>query len=370
MAHARRRPPPQVPDRQRRENATPARPLQVEHLLNPQRAAGSHSVQRFLQPSPLAGMIGDPNTPTGGALDERVQRQVATTDSQRHGRRPSALSRDAVIDLQRAAGNQAVQRLLQPAIVEPEPQKTVAASGGISGAPWARAIGDPNQPAGGRVSSPYSVLGQQDGPMRSAAPVPTVPSVQRKIGDGHDLKSARLKVDPVLEAVFDNERVLTSGSSGPSVLTLQHALTDLGIRTTKHGVDGMYGAETKGQVKTFQKDAGLVDDGVVGPKTMEALDNQLLTGAGGAGPLPSPVPAAPGKAAPTLAATISVGPTAGINGEMNFVVNWNLGGNAGPKGGFIIQDVLFVWRTRMPKARTCPTPTRGPARCATSRPGR
>ena len=180
--------------------------------------------------------------------------------------------------------------------------------------------------------------------------------MQRKIGDGHDLKSARLKGDVVLEAVFDNERVLTKGSSGPAVITLQHALTDLGIRMPKHGIDGAFGAETQGQVKTFQTGAGLVVDGVVGPKTMEALDNQLLTGAGGPGPLPSPVPPPPGTAAPTLAATISVGPTAGINGAMNFVVNWNLGGNAGPTGGFIIQDVLFVWRTRDAKGKDVPNP--------------
>ena len=192
--------------------------------------------------------------------------------------------------------------------------------------------------------------------MGAARPAPAVRGIERKIGDGHDLKSARLKGDPILEGVFDNERVLKSGSTGPAVIQIQHALTDLGIRMPKHGIDGIFGPETAGQVKTFQKSAGLTDDGVVGPKTIEALDNQLGTGAGGPGPLPSPVPAPPAKAAPTLTAVINTGPTPGINGNMNFVINWQLGGNAGAKGGFVIQDVLFVWRTRDAKGKDVPNP--------------
>jgi hypothetical protein len=41
---------------------------------------------------------------------------------------------------------------------------------------------------------------------------------------------------------------------------------------------------------------------------------------------------------------------------MNFVINWQLGSNAGPKGGFVIQDVLFTWRTRDKKGKDVPNP--------------
>jgi peptidoglycan hydrolase-like protein with peptidoglycan-binding domain len=35
--------------------------------------------------------------------------------------------------------------------------------------------------------------------------------------------------------------------------------------------DGAFGQKTEGAVKTFQRDKGLVADGVVGPKTWERL---------------------------------------------------------------------------------------------------
>ena len=40
--------------------------------------------------------------------------------------------------------------------------------------------------------------------------------LQRTIGDGHDLQSARFAGDSVLEACFDNERLLQFGSRGTS----------------------------------------------------------------------------------------------------------------------------------------------------------
>jgi hypothetical protein len=47
---------------------------------------------------------------------------------------------------------------------------------------------------------------------------------------------------------------------------------------------------------------------------------------------------------------------------MNFVVQWSLSGNAAPAGGFVVQDVTFVWTTNdcagnpvpNPDARTSP----------------
>lgn len=308
------------------------------------------------------------------------ERQDDVPDRARTISRASALPSAALFGLHRAVGNQAVQRLFDRSTAvgrkfEAGASEALQPKG--DRAPKAGVITDLNTPAGGETEQPLaddwfvhrkraaglsrrvhagSTLSQTDGPMHAPRPAPDVPGIARKIGDGHDLKSARLKGDPVLEAVFDNERVLRTGSRGPAVIKVQHALTDLGIRMTQHGIDGDFGAETRGQVKTFQKSASLTDDGVVGPKTIEALDNQLATGAGGPGPLPSPVPAPPAKVAPTLAAVINTGPTPGLNGQMNFVINWQLGSNAGIKGGFVIQDVLFVWRTRDAKGKDVPNP--------------
>lgn len=337
---------------------------------------------------------------------QRIARSVSTISKRQDpaADRKSANSRESVwpsgalVSLQRAVGNQAVQRLVSrsTAVAQTVAEAADEARQPTGGStPKAGVVTDLNTPAGGAAEKTRdaqgfedrchasgvgrqaipdgarmgwttssgvgaaqsgSLLRQTDGPMGSPRSAPTVLEIQRKVGDGHDLKSARLKGDPILEAVFDNERVLRTGSSGAAVIKVQHALTDLGLRMPQHGIDGDFGAETRSQVKTFQKSAGLTDDGVVGPKTMEALDNQLDSGAGGPGPLPSPVPAPPGKAAPTLAAVINTGPTPGIDGQMNFVINWQLGSNAAPKGGFVIQDVLFVWRSRDRKGKDVPNP--------------
>jgi hypothetical protein len=99
--------------------------------------------------------------------------------------------------------------------------------------------------------------------------------VQRKIGDGHDLTSPRFAGDPVLEACFDNEKLLMVGSSGSAVEKLQQALIDAGFPLPKYGADGKFGSETKAAVKDFQTDSGFTGkdvDGIVGSKTMGALD--------------------------------------------------------------------------------------------------
>lgn len=67
-----------------------------------------------------------------------------------------------------------------------------------------------------------------------------------------------------------NTDVLKIGSKGENVKQLQK---DLSIRGYSVGtINGDFGENTKKAVIAFQKDAGLVQDGVVGSKTLEALD--------------------------------------------------------------------------------------------------
>ena len=65
---------------------------------------------------------------------------------------------------------------------------------------------------------------------------------------------------------------LRRGSSGEYVTLLQTKLIQLGYDVGATGADGRYGAKTESAVKAFQKDHGLVADGITGPRTWEALE--------------------------------------------------------------------------------------------------
>jgi len=68
-------------------------------------------------------------------------------------------------------------------------------------------------------------------------------------------------------------RILKRGMRGDDVYALQESLMELGYNLA---VDGVFGSETEGLVKDFQRAAGLTPDGIVGPKTTEVL-TQLRT---------------------------------------------------------------------------------------------
>jgi peptidoglycan L-alanyl-D-glutamate endopeptidase CwlK len=63
--------------------------------------------------------------------------------------------------------------------------------------------------------------------------------------------------------------VLQEGSAGPEVATLQAKLQELGFSSGY--LDGRFGLATKAAVLAFQKSAGLLADGVAGPRTQRAL---------------------------------------------------------------------------------------------------
>lgn len=68
------------------------------------------------------------------------------------------------------------------------------------------------------------------------------------------------------------------GSTGGEVTQIQQRLQELGYDPGT--ADGIYGSRTKNAVICFQRDYGLDDDGIAGPKTLEALG---LTSGGGSG---------------------------------------------------------------------------------------
>ena len=118
----------------------------------------------------------------------------------------------------------------------------------------------------------------------------TAGPIQRTLNDGHDLTSPRFSGDLVLEGVYDNERLIMSGSRGPAVRKIQQALMDAGFDLPKYGVDGIFGAETRDAVMAFQRASGLTAgagiDGIVGPTTMGWLDQLFSAGPTPAGTTP------------------------------------------------------------------------------------
>ena len=97
-------------------------------------------------------------------------------------------------------------------------------------------------------------------------------SVQRTIGDGHDLQSSRFSGNSKLEAAFDNETLIRIGANGSHVHAIQQAVVDAGHPLPKFGVDGSFGSETHASVRSYQKKKILTVDGIVGPETMGDLD--------------------------------------------------------------------------------------------------
>ena len=71
----------------------------------------------------------------------------------------------------------------------------------------------------------------------------------------------------------DTRPTLRRGSRGTYVMALQTMLVNRGYDVGTAGVDGDFGSGTLKAVRQFQQDAGLVMDGVVGPKTWAALDS-------------------------------------------------------------------------------------------------
>lgn len=99
-------------------------------------------------------------------------------------------------------------------------------------------------------------------------------TIQRAIGDGHDLSSPRFARDTELEEVFDGNKVLDRGETGGHVNKVQHAIQDKGHFLIQFGIDGIYEGETERGVTAYQRDKSITTDprGKVGANTMAALD--------------------------------------------------------------------------------------------------
>lgn len=66
-------------------------------------------------------------------------------------------------------------------------------------------------------------------------------------------------------------KTVKKGSTGEDVVYVQTRLIELGYDLAPYGADGKFGVKTEEAVKAFQRANGLEPDGVVGPKTYQAL---------------------------------------------------------------------------------------------------
>jgi peptidoglycan hydrolase-like protein with peptidoglycan-binding domain len=126
------------------------------------------------------------------------------------------------------------------------------------------------------------------------------PHLQRTIGDGHDLNATRFSGNAVLEAAYDNERVIRMRHTGTAVRLIQESLLAQGYNLPLFGADGIFGDETEAAVRQFQIDAGAeLLDGIVGPETMGLLDvhDPGTTAPTGPGAPPAGAPAPPAATA-------------------------------------------------------------------------
>jgi peptidoglycan hydrolase-like protein with peptidoglycan-binding domain len=90
------------------------------------------------------------------------------------------------------------------------------------------------------------------------------------------MRTRRLGTDPQLLQVSRRALVLSRGSHGSGVAQVQDLLASIGFRLpasmSRAGADGRFGAETERTVKGFQQRNGLTADGLIGPKTLDALE--------------------------------------------------------------------------------------------------
>lgn len=76
-------------------------------------------------------------------------------------------------------------------------------------------------------------------------------------------------------SVEEKDDLLSVGDTGSAVKKLQQDLISLGYSCGHYGADGDFGASTKQAVIKFQREHGLDADGIAGPLTLSAIENEL-----------------------------------------------------------------------------------------------
>jgi hypothetical protein len=105
-------------------------------------------------------------------------------------------------------------------------------------------------------------------------------TIQRKPKSTDDLTTTSLAGDPILEATFDNEALVSQihNPEGEHVRKIQEGLLNLGFSLYPNDADSHFDAGTAAAVRDFQLRAGMSkaeQDGIVGRKTLGLLDRSI-----------------------------------------------------------------------------------------------
>ncbi len=117
-------------------------------------------------------------------------------------------------------------------------------------------------------------------PASSADPASTAPDASAQAVSNETVSTAKASSassgGQETSSLFGSYAVISYGSKGDRVKTLQQALITLGYLTGTP--DGVFGSKTKKAVKAFQKSKKLTADGVAGKKTLTAVQSALAGG--------------------------------------------------------------------------------------------
>ncbi|QGQ48039.1 peptidoglycan-binding domain-containing protein [Metabacillus sediminilitoris] len=73
------------------------------------------------------------------------------------------------------------------------------------------------------------------------------------------------------ESSVNNSKFIDFGDSGEQVKKVQRQLNSKRFGLPRYGSDGVFGEETEKAVRAFQKQQGILVDGIVGPVTLQKL---------------------------------------------------------------------------------------------------
>jgi peptidoglycan hydrolase-like protein with peptidoglycan-binding domain len=179
-----------------------------------------------------------------------------------------------------------------------------------------------------------------------------VPSFRRRVAIsvfatlafGAPVLASSLLAAPAIAAQRLGDRALREGASGPDVAELQAKLAKAGFKVTG---DGQFGADTTNAVKAFQRVANLPASGVVGKKTVAALNRALSAGAadvgsGGSGGSGGFDPSTAGTSNPSTAGTSNPSTAGTSNPSTAGTSNHSLGDRIPVRRGMSGHDIRVL----------------------------
>ena len=83
-------------------------------------------------------------------------------------------------------------------------------------------------------------------------------------------KTLNNKANVVKKTLKVSTNIINQKSESTEILKVQKRLSELGLYSGE--IDGINGSRTKNAIKNFQNKAGLTPDGIIGPKTLSALE--------------------------------------------------------------------------------------------------